>query len=105
MTTFDDREKGFETQYAYDKELLFKAASRRNKVLGLWVAGLLGKSGEEAEAYAVSVVMEDFTEPGDDDVLKKILADLGGAGIAMKREELRAKMDKMMLEAIEEIKR
>lgn len=77
MTTFDDREKAFENKFAHDAEMQFKAEARRNKLLGLWAAGLLGLSGDAAEEYAKSVVMADFEEAGSDDVVRKIAADLG----------------------------
>ncbi len=105
MTTFDNRDKAFENKYAHDKELMFKATARRNKSLGLWAAGLLGKSGDSAEEYAKEVVMADFDEPGDEDVLKKVLADLTAASIAMTHDELRLKMDEMLKDTIEELKR
>ena len=73
MTTFDKREEGFEKQFAHDEELRFKAMARRNKMLGLWAAGVLGKSGADAEAYAKEVVLADFEEAGDNDVLRKVV--------------------------------
>lgn len=77
MTTFNDREKGFENKFAHDAALQFKASARRNKLLGLWAAGLLGKSGADAEAYAMEVVKADFVEDGHEDVYRKLAADLG----------------------------
>lgn len=77
MTTFDDRERGFENKFAHDEEMQFRAVARRNRLLGLWAAGLLGKSGEEAEVYAREVVKSDFVESGDHDVYRKVAADLG----------------------------
>lgn len=77
MTTFDDRENAFENKFAHDAEMQFKAEARRNKLLGLWAAGLMGKSGEAAEAYAKEVVKADFEEAGHDDVVRKVKADLG----------------------------
>jgi hypothetical protein len=74
-TTFDKREEGFEKQFAHDEELRFKAIARRNKMLGLWAAGILGKSGPDAEAYAKDVVLADF-ESGDKDVAHKVIKDL-----------------------------
>ena len=71
MTTFDKREEGFEKQFAHDEELRFKATARRNKLLGQWAAEKLGLSGAAADDYAKSVVMADFEEPGDHDVLRK----------------------------------
>ena len=81
MTSFDEREKGFEKKFEKDQELQFKVNSRKNKLLGLWAAGLLGKSGADAEAYAKEVVMSDFEKPGDDDVIAKVSKDLAGKGI------------------------
>src|SRR5271155_3694480 len=75
MTSFDKREEAYEQQFAHDEELRFKATARRNKLLGLWAAEKLGMSGAEAETYAKSVVMSDFEEPGDHDVLRKIRRD------------------------------
>jgi hypothetical protein len=77
MTTFDDRENAFENKYAHDAEMLFKAEARRNKLLGLWAAELLGKSGAEAEEYAKEVVKSDFEEAGHEDVFRKVSGDLG----------------------------
>ncbi|HEU6440820.1 MAG TPA: DUF1476 domain-containing protein [Microvirga sp.] len=104
MTLFNEREDTFEKQFAHDQELRFKATARRNKLLGLWVAGLLGKSGEEADSYARSVVQADFQEPGDEDVLRKIRQDLDGAGKTVDENELSAKLQQLMAQAIEEIK-
>ncbi len=78
MTTFDDRENAFEAKFAHDAEMQFKAEARRNKLLGLWAAGLLGKSGEEADLYAREVIKADFQQAGDEDVFAKVKADLGG---------------------------
>lgn len=77
MTTFDDRETAFEAKFAHDEEMTFKATARGNKKLGLWAAGLLGKSGDDAEAYAKSVVVADFEEAGHEDVYRKVAGDLG----------------------------
>lgn len=89
MTTFDDRERGFEKKFAHDADLRFKAEARRNRLLGEWAAGLLGKQGDDARAYAMSVVTSDFSEPGDEDVFRKLMADLDGkAG----ESEIRTKM-------------
>ena len=102
-TTFDKREEGFEKQFARDEELRFKAMARRNKLLGLWAAGVLGKSGAEAEAYAKEVVLADFEESGDTDVLRKVMTDLAGKGIA--ETEIRAKMTEFLAQAVEQIKK
>jgi len=77
MTTFDDRENAFESKFAHDEEMKFKAEARRNKLLGLWAAGLLGKTGDDASAYATEVVKADFKEAGEEDVYRKVAEDLG----------------------------
>src|SRR5437879_12207797 len=100
MTTFDKREEGFEKQFAHDEELKFKANARRNKLLGLWAAEKLGMSGAEADAYAKSVVMADFEEPGDNDVFKKIRKDFDGKGVAQSDQQIRRNMDELMAKAI-----
>ena len=78
MTTFNDRENAFENKYVHDEEMQFKAVARRNKLLGLWAAELLGKTGDDAAAYALEVVKSDFEEAGDEDVYRKVAADLAG---------------------------
>ena len=92
MPTFEERENAFENKYAHDAEMQFKAEARRNKLLGLWAAELLGKTGAEAEAYAVEVVKADFEEAGHEDVVRKLVGDLGDlaeeAAIRAKLEEL-----------------
>ncbi len=104
MSSFDDREKGFEAKYKLDKEQAFKAQARRNKLLGLWAAPMLGIEGDAAEAYARDVVSADFDEPGDDDVLRKVLADFESKGVGMDRETLRKKMDELLGVAAEQVK-
>jgi hypothetical protein len=104
MTTFDNRKDAFEKKFAHDEELRFKATARRNKLLGLWAAERLGKSGADADAYAKSVVMADFQEAGDDDVLRKVQADLEAGGGTGSQTELRRVMDDLMERAINEVK-
>ncbi|MBT8476220.1 MAG: DUF1476 domain-containing protein [Alphaproteobacteria bacterium] len=77
MTTFDEREHAFENKFAHDAEMQFKAEARRNKLLGLWAAGLMGMDGSAAEAYAKEVVKADFQEAGHEDVYRKLAGDLG----------------------------
>jgi hypothetical protein len=103
MTTFDDRRDSFEKKFAHDEELRFKAMARRNKRLGLWAAGKLGKSGDEAEAYAKSVVVADFKEAGDNDVLEKVRGDLEAGGQSAPAAEIRRKMDELLAQAVEDI--
>lgn len=93
MTTFDDREKAFETKFAHDAEMQFKAEARRNKLAGLWAAGRLGKSGDAAAEYALTVVQADFEEAGVEDVVRKLAADLGDKASA---EEIRAKLSELL---------
>lgn len=104
MTTFDKREEGFEKKFAHDEELRFKATARRNKLLGLWAAEKLGRTGEEAEAYAKAVVLADFEAPGDDDVLQKVLKDFEAAGVAQSEHQIRRTMDELMAVAIDQVK-
>ncbi|MFT4715515.1 MAG: hypothetical protein ACI861_001762 [Paracoccaceae bacterium] len=77
MTTFDDRASGFESKFAHDEEMQFKAQARANKLLGLWAAGLMGKEGDDAAAYATEVIKSDFEEAGHEDVYRKVSGDLG----------------------------
>jgi len=93
MTTFDDRENAFENKFAHDQEMQFKAEARRNKLMGLWVADILEKSGDEAEAYAKSVVLADFEEAGHEDVMRKVLGDLGDR---VAETEVRKKYDELL---------
>lgn len=104
MTTFDKREEGFERKFALDEELLFKAGARRNKLLGLWAAEKLGLSAAEAEAYAKSVVLADFAEAGDEDVFRKIRADLDAKKVSVTDQQIRATMDELMAQAVQQIK-
>ncbi|ATG35408.1 MULTISPECIES: DUF1476 domain-containing protein [Phaeobacter] len=90
MTTFDDREQAFEAKYAHDEEMQFKAQARCNKLLGLWAAGLMGKTGADAEAYALEVIKSDFEEAGFEDVLRKVSSDLQGRASAEDVREQRA---------------
>jgi hypothetical protein len=104
MTTFDKREEGFEKKFAHDEELRFKASARRNKLLGLWAAEKMGLSGPAADTYAKEVVVADFEEAGDDDVLRKVSKDFKAKGVAQSDPQIRQTMDALMLQAIEQIK-
>jgi hypothetical protein len=100
VTTFDKREEGFEKKFAHDEELKFKAFARRNKMLGLWAAGLLGKTGPDAETYAKDVVIADLAEHGDDDVITKLKADLAGKAT---EQQIRAQMSDLLAQAVAQI--
>ncbi len=101
MTTFDKREEGFEKKFAHDEELRFKATARRNKLLGLWAAAQLGKTGADADAYAKEVVLADFEEAGDDDVVRKVAGDLAANGVS--EQQVREMMTELLAEAVKQI--
>ena len=101
MTTFDDRERGFERKFALDEEQEFKAGARRNRLLGEWAAGLMGL--ENSADYARAVVKSDFEQPGDEDVLRKVFGDLKGAGVDITEAAVRRKMDELLGQAREQI--
>jgi hypothetical protein len=105
MTTFEKREDTFEKKFAHDAELQFKATARRNKLLGLWAAGLMGKTGEEATAYAKAVVAADFQEAGEEDVFRKIRADFDVMGVEQSDHQIRRTMDELMATAVEQIQK
>ena len=100
MSQFDDRKKGYESKFAHDAELKFKAEARRNRLLGLWAAEKLGKSGDEAAEYAKEVVRSDFEEAGDEDVYRKVAGDLGDKS---NEDEIRTKMRELRVEADRQI--
>jgi hypothetical protein len=104
MTTFDKRENAFEGKFARDAELQFKAAARRNRMLGLWAAGKLGKSGAEAQAYAEAVVTADVVEAGSEDVFRKIKADFEAAGVDQTEHQIRRNMEEFMAKALASVK-
>lgn len=103
MSSFDKREEGFEKKFAHDQELRFKATARRNKLLGLWAAEKLGKSGADAEAYAKTVIAADFEETGDEDVFRKVQGDFAAGGVSQSEHQIRRTMDELMAEAIKQI--
>jgi hypothetical protein len=104
VSGFDKREKGEEAKYALDQELRFKANARRNKLLGLWAAELLGHKGEAATAYATEVVKADFEAPGDEDVFQKVAGDFNAKGVAQSEHQIRRQMEELMTTAIEQVK-
>ena len=104
MTTFDKREEGFEKKFAHDEELKFKAAARRNKLLGLWAAEKLGLTGTAADAYSKEVIVADFEEAGDEDVFRKLRKDFDAKGVNESDHQIRRTMDELMAKAIAEVK-
>jgi hypothetical protein len=103
MSQFEDRQKGQEAKFAFDAEKKFKAEARRNKLLGIWAAELLGLTGDEANAYAGEVVASDFTSAGDGDVLAKVAGDFKDKGVAVDEATVRQKMDALVYIANEQI--
>jgi hypothetical protein len=102
MPQFDERERAFENKFAHDEEMKFRAIARRNKLVGLWAAKLLGKQDEEASAYAMEVVRADFSEPGHEDVIRKLVGDLGQRA---DEAEIRAKMEECLAVAKDQLLR
>ncbi|MEA1941899.1 MAG: DUF1476 domain-containing protein [Pseudomonadota bacterium] len=99
MSGIDDREKGFENKFAHDQELEFKALARRNKLLGLWAADLMGLDGEAAAEYAKTVIVADFEEVGDEDVFRKVRGDLDARKVDLSDHLLRKQMEDLLAEA------
>ncbi len=105
MSSFDDRERAEEARYALDQQTQMRVTARRNKLLGLWAAGLMGVSGDQAETYAKSVVVADLEEAGDGDIIRKVLGDLKAAGISRTEADLKAELARLLPVAREEILR
>ena len=104
MTTFDEREQGFEAKFAHDQELEFKTSARRNRLLGLWAGELMGLGTQNLEDYAKAVVKSEFELPGEDDVLRKVFEDLKGSGVTVTEGEVRLKMAELTAQAREQLK-
>lgn len=104
MTTFDDREQGFEKKFALDQEQEFKAGARRNRLLGEWAAALMGLQGDRIQEYSRAVVKSDLELPGDEDVLRKVFEDLKGSGVQVTEGEVRMKMAELLAQAREQVK-
>jgi len=102
--SFSDREKSFEAKHKMDEEMMFKAQSRRNKLLGQWAAEKMGMSGAEVDAYAKTVVIADLEEPGDEDVIRKVMGDFGTHSVSVSEDELRAELERLMGVALEQVK-
>lgn len=103
MANMKDREAGFESKFAFDEDLRFKAMARRNKLLGLWAAEKMGKAGGDADAYAKEVVASDFEEAGDEDVFRKVRSDLDAAGVKESDQQIRQAMQELLAVAAEQI--
>ena len=101
MASLEERGESFEKKFAHDEELKFKAEARRNKLLGVWAAGELGR--DDAEAYAKEVIMSDFEEAGDDDVFRKICADFDAKGLIISDDDIRSKMSELLATAVDQI--
>ena len=99
MTTFDDRERAFESQYARDEEMQFRIIARRNRLLGEWAASLMGLTDVEATSYAKDVVRADFEEAGDEDVIRKLLGDLTSAQVEIDEAKIRDALTHKTVEA------
>ncbi|QDZ07091.1 DUF1476 domain-containing protein [Sphingomonas panacisoli] len=99
MTTFDDRERAFETKFARDEEMAFRVTARRNKLLGQWAANLMKLTPEEAEAYSRAVIQAEFEEAGDEDVVRKLLGDLTAAGVEVDDAMVRKAIEEQAIEA------
>ncbi|GLR47468.1 DUF1476 domain-containing protein [Sphingomonas astaxanthinifaciens] len=99
MTTFDDRERAYESKFAHDEEMKFRVIARRNKLLGHWAAGLMKLSPVEAEAYAKEVVRAEFEEAGDEDVIRKLLGDLTAANVEIDEAAIRQALEDKQVEA------
>ncbi|HVL77910.1 MAG TPA: DUF1476 domain-containing protein [Sphingomicrobium sp.] len=103
MTTFDDRERAFETKFAHDEEMKFRITARRNRLVGEWAARLMNLSDEEAQAYAKDVIRADFEEAGDEDVVRKVLGDLTAAGVEIDDSKIRDQIAHKTVEARRQI--
>lgn len=105
MTTFDNREKGFEKKFTHDAELKFKAEARRNRLLGAWAAKELGLSGADADAYVKAVIKSDLEKPGDDDVFQKVRTDFDAKNIKQSDTQIRTAMGNLLAEAVAQIEK
>lgn len=104
MSSFGDREKAFENAFAHDEALKFKAYARRNKLLGLWAADLMGLSGSAAEDYARSVVRSDLEEAGEEDVYRKIADDFAAKGVQQSEHQIRRTMSELLATAVQQVR-
>lgn len=103
MSSMKEREETFERKFVRDEELKFKAVSRRNKLLGLWAAEKLGKTGAQADEYAREVIRADFEEAGDEDVFRKVRKDFDTASVSVPDDEIRQKMIELLNQSIDQV--
>jgi len=103
MSGFDKRREGYESKFAHDQDLKFKANARRNKLLGLWAAEKLGLTADEADAYAKDVVKADLQEAGEEDVFRKLRADFDAKKVAVSDHQIRREMEELMHTAVEQV--
>jgi hypothetical protein len=99
MTTFDDRERAYETKFAHDQEMAFRIHARRNRLIGTWAAELMGLTPEETDAYAKAIVQADFEEAGDEDVIRKVIGDLTSANVEIDEPTVRRILDEKTIDA------
>jgi len=103
MSSFKDREKAYESKFAHDQELKFKATARRNKLLGEWAAEQMGLSGDDAKTYVAEVIRADLEEPGEEDVFRKIWADFQDRNVEQSEHQVRRQLQDLMDEAIRQV--
>jgi len=103
MSGFDKRREGYESKFAHDQDLKFKATARRNKLLGLWAAGKLGLSAAEADTYAQEVVKADLVEAGEEDVFRKLRKDFDARKVDVSDHQIRREMEDLMHTAVEQV--
>jgi hypothetical protein len=103
MTSFEDREKGFERKFAHDEELKFRATARRNRLLGLWAAEQMGIAGDDAQAYAREVIKADLAEPGEEDLFRKLRGDFDAKGVDVSDHQIRRQMTELLGEAVNQL--
>ena len=104
MNELTKRGEALESKFAHEEAMRFKASARRNRLMGLWAAQRLGKSGADAEAYASTVVIADLEEPGDEDLIRKIVGDLQAAGVASDEDQIPRVLEELLVRAVAEIK-
>ena len=104
MTTFDEREQGFEAAFAHDQEVEFRAQMRRDRLLGLWAGERMGLSGAELEAYAAGLCRTELREHDEERLAQKVIADLAEKGVEALPHEVRDRMGSLLAAARAEIK-